>query len=390
MKVVILGNFPTYNFAKELGINSDTIKRITTWNENLANKLSQIEGVEVVFITSTRAINKTKIVKKGSLSVYFIVFPPKINVITFFQYAFYKVGKIIKQLDPDIVHGIGTEHVWPTIALKAKRKNVITIHGILHEFNKNEEIPYLSLKRYFSFLEKKILKRKQRIIAINPYVKTICNKLYKNHIYYDIPNPISPVFSSVVAEPEKSNQILFIGDFEKRKNVGLLLKALEAIDLALLNNTTIKIVGKIKSQVYYDELMDLTPKSILDKVEIVPFMLPEQIAEEMRKSAMLVLTSYNETAPMVIAESMTVGLPVIATNVGGVKYMIVQEKTGFVIEAGALNELVKCIKELIIKPNMRKKIGESARIFAINEYDATRVAKKTYNVYKKIIEDNEN
>ena len=227
MKVIILGNFPIYSFSSELGISDESISRITTWNENLAFELSKINGLEVIFITSTKLLKKSKVVNKNGLKVHFLVFPPKINILTLYYYCYFKVKSIINSHTPDIVHGIGTEHFWPKIAVNSKYKNIITLHGILHEFNKNEKLPLFSLssylKKYFEFLEKKILASKQNIISINPYVKSISNKIYKGHIYYDIPNAISPIFKKYNANVEKSNQILFIGNFEVRKNIGLLL-----------------------------------------------------------------------------------------------------------------------------------------------------------------------
>ena len=115
-------------------------------------------------------------------------------------------------------------------------------------------------------------------------------------------------------------------------------------------------------------------------------MFPSQIANEMAKSSMLVLTSLNETAPMVIAEAMTVGLPVVATNVGGVSYMINHKQNGFVVDGDSIDQLSYWISELLLKADLRKKIGTEARKYALSQYDAEIVAQKTYNAYLKILE----
>jgi glycosyltransferase involved in cell wall biosynthesis len=385
MKIVILGNFPIYNYADQLGIKSDTVKRVTTWNENLATEMSNIPNTEIFFITSTKAIRKTEVIKRNNLTVYFIVFPPKVNIITLFRYAQYSITKVIDDINPDLVHGIGTEHIWPTIAINSKRKCLITIHGILHEFYKKEKLSYFSLKRYFIYLEKKILKNQQKIITINPYVVSVCDKLCEDHKYFNISNPISSVFRKLEADPENSHQILFIGDFELRKNIKLVLRALAELDDLIPRNYKLKIIGTIKDKKYYDTIFTGLPQSVLNRLTIIPFLLPEQIANEMSKSAILLLTSYNETAPMVIAEAMTIGLPVIATDVGGVKYMINNEINGYVIKSDSLLGLKKHLIELINNPILRKNVGNAARLFATKEYDSKIIAKKTIDVYKQIL-----
>lgn len=385
MKIVILGNFPTYSFSKELGLNPNSEKRITTWNENLAFKLSELPELEVTFITSTKSIKKTKTVRKNNLTVMYFVSPPKVNLLTLFNYTVYKIKNIIDAINPDIVHGIGTEHIWPTISTKCKRKNVITLHGILHAFNKNENLGFFSLKRFFAFREKKILENNQNIISINPYVNEVCNKINSNHSYFYIPNPVSELFKNVHAIPNQSNQILFIGDFEVRKNIGLLLQTISSDELLKNYDFKIKIIGRIKDQEYYDSVMNSISQNVIDLIQIEPFMFPKDIAIEMSKSSMLVLTSLNETAPMVIAEAMTVGLPVIATNVGGVKHMIDHNKTGYVIDSGSSDQLFIYLKKLLADNNLRKKVGDAAREFAITQYDSEIVAKKTLMVYENIL-----
>lgn len=384
MKIVILGSYPTYAFSNELGIDVKNVERITTWNENLAIELSKISGLDVTFITSTKSIEKTKKVVRGNLKVIYFVSPPKFNMFTFFYYTVFKVKKMINKINPDIVHGIGTEHIWPTIATKFK-KNVITVHGILHIFNRNEEIGLLNLKRYFAFHEKRILLKNQNIISINPFVNNVCDKINSKHSYYNISNPISPLFQNVSATPNDSKQILFIGDFEVRKNISLLTNTIIKYKLYNDYDFRIKIIGRIRDRDYFETVMNNIPQKLFNIIEIKKFMLPKDIAYEMSKSSMLVQTSLNETAPMVIAEAMTVGLPVIAADVGGVKHMIQNEKNGFVIKSDSEEDLYKYLKKLLDDENLRKEIGDKAKNYALKQYDSKIIAKKTLDVYKKII-----
>ena len=386
MKIVILGSYPTYSFSEELGLDIKKVKRITTWNENLAIELSEIPELDVTFITSTKSINKTKQVTKGNLKVIYFVAPPKFNTLTLYNYTVFRVNKIIDKINPEIVHGIGTEHIWPTIATNYK-KNVITLHGILHMFNKNEKIGLFNLKRFFAFHEKRILTKNQNIISINPYVNEVCDEINSGHSYFNIPNPVSSLFRNVEAKPDISNQILFIGDFEVRKNISLFLRTIVKNKLHEDFDFSIKIIGRIRDQHYFNSVMNIIPQTLKNSIKIEEFMLPKDVAYEMSKSSMLVQTSLNETAPMVIAEAMTVGLPVIAADVGGVKHMINHKKNGYVIKSGSEQELFYYLNKLLDDKKLRKEIGKRAKKYARNQYDAKIVAKKTLEVYEKILKD---
>ena len=126
---------------------------------------------------------------------------------------------------------------------------------------------------------------------------------------------------------------------------------------------TIKIIGRIRDQYYYNSVMKIIPPTLKKLIIIEKFMLPVDVANEMSNSSMLVQTSLNETAPMVIAEAMTVGLPVIAADVGGVIHMINHEKNGFIIKSGSEQELLINLNKLLNDRMLRKEIGDRAKKF---------------------------
>ncbi len=75
-----------------------------------------------------------------------------------------------------------------------------------------------------------------------------------------------------------------------------------------------------------------------DKYEILATMNPQEVAEEMRKSQAFLLFSNVENQPVVLLESLCIGRPVIASNVGGISEVI-DEQNGILVEAGNQNAL---------------------------------------------------
>lgn len=381
----MLGKFPVYSFANELGINQKEEKRITSWNENLGAELSKIDKIDFHFISSTRAIKKTTTIIRNGLKITFIATPPKANTLTFYRYLIWRSNKIITEEKPDIVHGIGTEHIWGYIASKYKN-NIITIHGVMQEIIKKNSPSFFSFRSYFAHLEKKILKKSRNLIVINPYVKENLLLNTKSKLFF-VENAISPIFRKEKAEPAKSSTILFIGDFVPLKNVLDLLKALSKTYSCGVKQFTLHIVGNIVDTKYKRKIDEyLKERSYLkERINISEFLLPNELADEISESAFLVLCSNQETAPMVIAESMSMGLPVIATNVGGIKYMIKDKSNGFIVEPGNIEQLSNSIVQLIQNPQLRKVMGQKAREDAFNRYDPQKIALKTYDVYKEIL-----
>ena len=83
--------------------------------------------------------------------------------------------------------------------------------------------------------------------------------------------------------------------------------------------------------------------------------------EPLLASDVFILPSDTEGMPLSIIEAMALGLPTIATNVGGVPELIDDGKTGFIIPKGNADELAAKLKVLYEQPSLRERLGQQAR-----------------------------
>ncbi len=87
---------------------------------------------------------------------------------------------------------------------------------------------------------------------------------------------------------------------------------------------------------------------------------------------------------MVIAQAMAAGKPVVATPVGGVAEMIQDRATGFLIPVGDIDRLADSLLSLLGDPQLRARMGQAGRQFAVENYLAANVARRTFDVYAGI------
>jgi glycosyltransferase involved in cell wall biosynthesis len=73
------------------------------------------------------------------------------------------------------------------------------------------------------------------------------------------------------------------------------------------------------------------------------------------------LTSHNEAAPVSILESLAVGVPVVASNVGSVKESVIQDQTGRLFAPGDVNAYVRELSDLLRQPGLRRQLGAEGR-----------------------------
>jgi glycosyltransferase involved in cell wall biosynthesis len=109
---------------------------------------------------------------------------------------------------------------------------------------------------------------------------------------------------------------------------------------------------------------------------------PARVAEAMRNSDCLVLFSNYENMPVVIPEAFACGIPVIATDVGGIKE-IVNDSNGMLIPAK--NESALTAAMIKMKNEAGKYDAQKLHSFAKEHFSYERVGKKLHQLYNKVL-----
>jgi glycosyltransferase involved in cell wall biosynthesis len=111
----------------------------------------------------------------------------------------------------------------------------------------------------------------------------------------------------------------------------------------------------------------------------------DDIPQLMRISDTLVLPSLSEGVPNVIMEAAASGLPIIATNVGGVSQLISEGENGLLVKPKDIESLVNAMDRLINEPSLAFKMGESGRKKMVANYSWDTICALLESGYNKAI-----
>jgi glycosyltransferase involved in cell wall biosynthesis len=103
------------------------------------------------------------------------------------------------------------------------------------------------------------------------------------------------------------------------------------------------------------------------------------------EAAVCVLTSDFEGTPNVLLEAMASGLPVVATNVGGVPGIVRHGRTGFILEPDDLDGLVASLFDLLMNRELRTEIGRRARAFVEENHSLQRLPAYLGGLYQQAL-----
>lgn len=344
--------------------------------KDIAKKL-QDEGHEVTILFGKTGVFSNLLDEMGIK--YHIVnnLVREINIIQDFK-ALKNIIQEIKNIKPDIIaiHSSKTGILGRIAAKITNTPVVFTAHGwaFTEGISPKKRIIY-------KWIEKLGASFSDRIITVSKYDKQLALKNFvgSEEKIIAIQNGMNDISKSLFATPDIAPlRIIMIARFQQQKDHISLIKALSELkNLAW----TLQFVGEDGGT--QQEVLNLSAKlGVLNRIEFLGNR--SDVDELLSKSQIFVLTSFWEGFPLTIIEAMRAGLPVIASNVGGVNEAVINGETGYVIKN--FDELVNKLKVLIETPAQRLQMGRQGRIRYEENFTFDHMYKQTYEVYKNVIQ----
>lgn len=166
--------------------------------------------------------------------------------------------------------------------------------------------------------------------------------------------------------------IAFVGSFDKRKGLDILLKALAAIKEL---GAHLLLVGDGDTEWLQSCIQNNTVEEL---VQIVPFRDPVGVYWA---SDIFVLPSRREGFPLVTVEAMMTGTPVIRSDVEGATEQISHGETGLLFPSEDADALASHLRQLINSPGQRQALAQAGARDARKRFPLDVMAKSTAQVY---------
>jgi len=177
---------------------------------------------------------------------------------------------------------------------------------------------------------------------------------------------------------------LFVGRLADQKDPLLLIQAIHQLPPEIRERLHLTLVGSgaleedvRRAILNYDLVTTITLKPLLPRTEVLALM---------NEVDFFILTSHWEGLPRSILEAMAHSLPVIATDVGGVRDAV-RPETGILIPHGDVRAAVEAMTALIEQPALRTRLGAAAHELAQHSFSLTGMCEKTEAVYRDVLKE---
>lgn len=295
------------------------------------------------------------------------------------RYSFFKLYylyKFLKNKSYAIIH----THLFPTqyyvalatLLLRKKPKLVTTEHNTTNNRRKYQLTRLLDRFIYrqyhrIIFISKAVQEQfKQDFPSLNTKGTIINNGIPLQQFYP----------SKAISTKEKETRIIMVARFSEQKDHTTLLQALKLLD----ETYTLSLVGEGPK---INEIKNLAQKlSIAERVHFLGFR--KDIADLYRKHDLFVLSSHWEGFGLVAAEAMASGLPVVTTDVEGLREVV--KDAGLTVEPYNARELANKIKQIATNTAQRELLIKKG-LERAKKYDIKNLREHTEKLYKQLLKE---
>ncbi len=287
--------------------------------------------------------------------------------------------KILKQVKPDLLHLHSSKAgaIGRVAALLAGVPSVFTAHGwaFTEGVSKKKRMLYLGIEYSLAFLAKKI-------ITVSQYDKDLAlryrfprHKLQVIHNGVVNQNPHLPV-RPVSKEVGRPVRLLMVARFSQPKDHSTLLRALSLISSL---NWRLDLLGTGET---LEQIQELSQRlNLLDKVHFHG--TSNKVNQHLIEADVFVLSTNWEGLPLSILEAMSAGLPIVATDVGGVAECVQHEHNGYLVPRQNPQALARHLATLIEQADTRQRLGAAARQDFLARFTIDAMVDKTEKLYQE-------
>ena len=320
-------------------------------------------------------------------------------------YYEHKFKEVIEDFEPDVIHIFGSElyhglaarvagnipmvlHIQGLLSLSiyillppgfSRREYIMSGKGLKGKFH---HLQYLAYWKRSVYREKAILNAvpyvigrtewdRQAMAVLNPKAKYYYGGEILRDVFYEarerqIPNV--PTITTTIS-------------FPTYKGYDVILKVANILKNELHLNFQWNVYGNIDPD-FMEKYIGLSHQDL--NVNLCGVASAETLCDALLSSTMYFHSSYIENSPNSVGEAQMVGVPVVASRVGGTDSMVEHGKTGFLYPVTDPYIAAYYIKRLIDNKEENMAIGIKAREIALVRHDKRQIVKELLDVYEQI------
>ena len=291
----------------------------------------------------------------------------------------FALGGIVNAVEPNIVHS----WLWYS--------NFVC--GLSRKFGLWRQVPFIASQRgdyharygkFRLYLTEKLIYNTADVLLTNSaQIERHLHQRYPDKNIFSIPNLLElPAETWALPHTSGSEEklIVSVGRFAPEKGHRYLIEALNLLDRSeVVWRCTFLGEGELEA-----DLRALTVERRLSEWVAFPGFC-EDVFSVLLTADVFVLPSLHESSPNALIEAMGIGMPCIASDVGGIVDLIEDGKNGIRVPPQDPTALAAALHRILTAPDFASELGKNARATIQEKFDSAASIRKLEGIYGRVI-----
>ncbi len=372
LRVALVTNYPVDPSRIQGGVQAVAVR--------LVGALQQIPGLELHVVHCHSDIDHSQVIREAGVTRHYIA-QTRRRVVPNMTSAIGLIAARLREIAPDVVHA----HDSPSFALAALRagyRPIWTLHGLTAEEAKHYRGAFQQLSHALTqYYERRALARVPFITAVSPYLMH-AYRAQTRVPWHVIDNPAPEGYFDLPRRPVPG-RVLMPATLIPLKDPLTLVRAAAQIRDAI-PELSVHLAGAPANPAYAATLRaEITRLDLAEAVTLLGALDAPRLQQEFIEASVVTLPSRQDVSPMALIEAMAAGVPVVASAVGGVPYLVEEDVTGRLVPPAEPAALATALTSLLSEPEISQRMGLAARETARTRFAASRVAAKYLALYRE-------
>jgi glycosyltransferase involved in cell wall biosynthesis len=350
-----------------------------SWQRVLLGELEKNPAVKLHVIVLRKQFARNLTFARNGVTFHLIKTPGGWRAPTLFWLDTWLIRRKLAEIKPDVVHAWGAEQGAVLVAARLKYPFVATVQGLLTWYEQVAQVN--RYQKFAAWLERRSFPRAPVVTTESMFAVDFLKRRWPRMNVRQVEHAPDWIFHRVERKPQTSpRRFLFVGRLSQIKGSDLLLGALDklrnefAFELVIVGQGDADFAAAMRRQ---------TSAELWERVQFKRELIPAEVAEEMARATLMIFPTRADVSPNAVKEALVAGLPVVASQVGGIPDYLVHGKNGFLFPVGDLNGFIRAIKDACAHPLFSQGRVEPETLAKTRAYlSPERMARNFLNAYE--------
>jgi glycosyltransferase involved in cell wall biosynthesis len=352
-----------------------------TWEMVLLDELENNPGLRLHVIVLRSGIERSFSFERNSVSFHLLKYRGGTRSPSLYWIDTWLIRRALGSIRPHIIHAWGNEQGAGLVANRCKIPSLITIQGLFTWYR--DYIPMSVHDKISVWAEKRSLSKALHVTAETRFSVEFIRQRHPHLTLHQIEHAPNWLFHRVNRQPA-SEPIRFLttGTIGSRKGTDLVLMALNELVSELPFHLV--VVGH-PNEPFLAPLRKTLSQELWRRVEFKANLQASEMADELRAATLFLFPARVDNSPNAVKEAVVAGVPVVASDVGGIPDYVLPGQNGVLFKPGDLNEFVKAIKQACSQPLFRSgRVTPESLTISRAYLSPARMGERFFETYRTI------